>query len=118
MGHLSEEILGFPTTREGVSTQQTVGTSSGRLVDANPNRLFLYLANVGTNDVYVAPDAAVGVQDGFLIAADGGTLTFQIDTDGDLTAEEFHAIADGGNSTLVVRSEAAYGSLQNDAQEA
>ena len=111
MTRLTEALLGFETNRESIDSPVTVGTSSSRLIDSNPNRLFLTLINPSANDVWVDTRANVAVGEGFLAAKDNGTVTFEVERDGDLVTEEFHAIADGGTADLVVKGEQAIGGV-------
>jgi hypothetical protein len=117
MGELSAALLGLETDREDVGPTVNVGTASGRLVPANPNRVFLYLANPSTNDVFVAPETSVAVDEGYIVPPGNGSLTFEVGTDGDITGAEFHAIANGGAVDLIVRGEQAAGPLPQVPEE-
>jgi hypothetical protein len=51
------------------------------------------------------------VNQGFIVSSNDGVLQFETATDGDVTTEEFHAIADGGTADLIVRAEQAVGQI-------
>ena len=112
MTRLTEALLGFETDREPIDSPITVGTSSSRLIDANPNRLSLTMINPSTNDVWIDTTANVSVGEGFIVSSNKGVVTFAVESDGDLVGEEFHAIADGGTADLAVKSEQAVGSVE------
>jgi len=108
---LTQFLLGFETDRESIDSPITVGTSSDRLIDQNPNRLFLTFINPSLNDVYVDASADVAVDEGFIVSSNDGVLQFETRTDGDITTEEFHAVADGGTADLIIRAEQAVGRI-------
>jgi len=111
MTRITEFLLGFETDREGLDSPVTVGTTSTRLVPQNPNRLFLTFINPSTNTVYVDTQTSVAVDEGFIISSNDGVLQFETRTDGDVTTEEFHAVADGGTANIIVRAEQAVGQI-------
>jgi len=108
---LTQFLLGFETDRESLDSPITVGTSSDRLIDQNPNRLFLTFINPSPNDVFLDTNSDVAVNEGFILAANSGALTFEASTDGDITTAEFHAIADGGTANIVVKGEQVVGQI-------
>jgi hypothetical protein len=108
---LTQFLLGVETDRESIESPITVGTSSDRLIDQNPNRLFLTFINPGTNDVFLDTTSDVAVNEGFILAANSGVLTFEASTDGDITTAEFHAIADGGTVDIIVKGEQVTGQI-------
>jgi len=111
MGRLSEALLGVSTTRESIDSPVSVTTTASRILDQNPNRLFLTFINPSTNNVWVGPESDVQVGEGFIVSANNGVTTFQIQEDGDITTAEFHAIANGGTADLVVRGEEVEGRI-------
>jgi len=111
MGRLSDLLLGVSTEREGLYRLQTVGTGGARLAPSNPNRVNLVLINQGGNDAFVLDDPTVAANEGFLLASDGGVLTLQTDTDGDLTTQEFHAVTDAGTTDIFARGEEVSGPI-------
>lgn len=111
MTELTQFLLGFETDRESIDSPITIGTSSDRLIDQNPNRLFLTFINPSPNDVFLDTVSGVGLDEGFILAANSGTLTFEAATDGDITTAEFHAIADGGTADVIVKGEEVVGQI-------
>jgi len=111
MGRLSEALLGVSATREGIDSPVSVTTTADRILDQNPNRLFLTFINPSTNNVWIDPSADVAVGEGFIVSSNNGVTTFQIQEDGDVTTAEFHAIANGGPADLVVRGEEVEGRI-------
>jgi hypothetical protein len=108
---LTQFLLGVETDRESTDSPVTVGPTSDRLIDQNPNRLFLTLINPSPNDVFIDTTSDVAVDEGFLIPDSNGSITFEIATDGDITTSEFHAIADGGTSDVIVKGEQVTGQI-------
>lgn len=111
MTELTQFLLGFETDRESIDSPITVGTSSDRLIDQNPNRLFLTFINPSPNDVFIDTSSNVAVNEGFIIPDSNGSLTFEVTTDGDIATSEFHAIADGGTADVIVKGEQVAGQI-------
>jgi len=96
MARLTEALLGFETDRESIDSPITVTTDSSRLIDSNPNRLFLTLSNPSTNDVFIDVESDVAVR---------------LYLEGRHTVIRRHkeALADGGPAELVIKGEQAIG---------
>lgn len=112
MTHLSEEIFGTTTEREGLSSTVTVDTSPTKVAPANPNRVQLTLINPSGTAVWVDTSGEVSTNDGFLVPSSNGSLTFNITEDGSLPQDEFNAIVGSGTVSLVRRSEVSRGPVR------
>lgn len=53
----------------------TVTTSTTEIVPANNSRNFIYLTNVGANDVFIAFDKPAQINKGVLLGSNNGSLT-------------------------------------------
>jgi len=111
MTELTQFLLGFETDREAIDSPITVGTSTERVIDQNPNRLFLTFINPSPNDVFLDTTSDVAVNEGFIVPESNGSLTFEVATDGDVTTSEFHGVADGGTADVIVKGEQVSGQI-------
>jgi hypothetical protein len=116
MTELTQAVLGFETDREQIDRTQTVGTSSERILDQNPNRLQIVFINPTANDVVIDTSAEVALGDGFAIPAGNGSVVFNVDQDGDLPTSEWYAVADSAGTDIVTRGEELRGEIPEPAE--
>jgi len=77
-------------------------TSSVEVVKDNPNRVGLLIQNIGSYSIYVNIESAATAGSGLLLLSSGGTYSVGWEEDGILPCKSHHAIASGGNSTVIV----------------
>lgn len=111
MTELTEAILGFQTEREAIPRTSTVGTTPTRILDQNPNRLQLVFTNPTPNELFIDTSGEVGLEDGFNVPANNGTVTLNVQDDGDLPTAEWYAVAGSAGTTVIHRGEEVRGSL-------
>ena len=75
--------------------------SVGRAVKGNPKRMALTITNVGTGTITVGFDSSVTAGNGIPLAPNGGTLSLDVDEDGELVTYDIFAVAPAvGNNLL------------------
>jgi len=105
MPHVSELLLGIETVEEQIDRLQSVGSTSTRLVPANPDRIQLVIINPSGTDVTVDTRPSVEAGQGFVVPKSNGTVTFSMTEDGTLTTREFHAVTETGTVDVVTIGE-------------
>jgi hypothetical protein len=103
--HISELLLGIETVEEQIDRLQSVGSTSTRLVPANPDRTQLVIINPSSTDVTVDTQPSVSTGEAFIVPKANGSITFSMTEDGTLTTREFHAIVPSGSVDVVTIGE-------------
>ena len=99
----SEKILGFRTKQ--VERVVVVGVTPSVVAPNNPDRIFLQLINEGANNVFVGRNGEVTTASGIPILNQWDFATWKMETDGEATGYERHAIASGaGNNVRVIET--------------
>jgi hypothetical protein len=81
----------------------TMGSGSAtKVVSNNPDRLYLQIVNMGSNDVTLYPTEDVTAGNGVIISAGGGSVTLVIDEDMSLVMLPWYGICASGTPTLLV----------------
>jgi len=75
---------------------------SAVILKNDPSRIFWLVVNLGTFDVFLAPDGSASATRGVRLAASGGAATAQWDEDGEVVAHEWQAAGNGGTSALFI----------------
>jgi len=73
-----------------------------RAVKGNPKRFALTITNVGTGQVTLGFDSSVTAGNGIPLAPSGGTLSLDVDEDGELVTYDIFAIAAAAGNNLLV----------------
>jgi len=95
-----EDLLNAQTTHEQNPNTDTVNTSVTEMLKPDPDRLAFAVFNLGSNNIYMRPSQDVGVDDGFLLQASGGSASFLVREDFHVVTEGWYGIADGGSSDI------------------
>lgn len=93
-GYLINEVESFPTI--------TTGTPTSPFITQNADRLGLVIANTGLNVAYVGLSSLVGSNFGFLLTANGGSISLNIRDDLTLTTRAWWGAAVGASDVLYV----------------
>ena len=80
----------------------SVGTSSVVVARRNPNRYVAVFMNIGATNIFLRPNRAATVTAGVRLAANGGSLSMDVETDFILPAQEWNAIGDSGGGVLFI----------------
>ena len=83
-----------------IEAEHTVTTTETTLLNPDPERVALLVVNLGSNDVYLGYRPGTSAGKGIWLAPNGGSVTFDAETDGVLTARQVYAIAIGASSTV------------------
>lgn len=81
---------------------ESVGTSVEVLLTNDPERVFMFLINLGSTTVFLRTLGVPAVNSGIRLSAQGGSLSFSADRDGPMPTKEFKAIADTAASDVYV----------------
>jgi hypothetical protein len=95
-----EKRWGMRTRLVPLATFAVLSTVS-RAVKGNPKRMALTITNVGTGVVTVGFDSSVTAGNGIPLAPSGGTLSLNVDEDGELVTYDVFAIAPAGGNNLL-----------------
>ncbi len=83
-----------------IEDQTTVGVTAAQIVNHDPERVALVIANHGAADVYVALDQLVSVTRGVRLAAGGGAMSVNVEEDANLPAQEWWGISAGAGNVV------------------
>lgn len=93
-------LLGHTFPRERIIS---VGVVITEVLQNNPNRLDWIAINEGANDVRVANEPNISASSGWLLAANGGIISFQWEEDGESVSYPVYMIASGVASNVRIR---------------
>lgn len=79
----------------------TVDTSDTQIVNSNPNRVEVIIANNGSNEIHIDIDNSVSTSSGLRLAA-GGIMSITKAFDGELVTRHLIGIATGASSSVRV----------------
>ena len=96
-GYQEVEPKGYPSTGQTPETT-SVSNSSTEIVAANTNRRWCLLTNIGSNDVYGAIGQTAILNRGFLLAANGGSITLGADI---CSTQAINGITSTGTSNVI-----------------
>jgi hypothetical protein len=88
-------------TRE-VITSPTAELADGVVAARDNERVFLTIINLGTTEVFIAPEKAASLIAGIRLSANGGGVAFNVVQDGPMCALEWHAISSVAAMQLMV----------------
>jgi len=97
---IQEKFGGRVVPRTSIKTIET--GKSVEVVKDNPNRVGLLIQNIGSYSIYMNIENPATVGGGLLLLSNGGTYSINWEEDGILPCKSHHAIASGGNSTVIV----------------
>lgn len=100
MSKITDFLLGLETTDEQASRTVTVGTTSQKVFEAHPDRVWLYVMNPTGNTIYMRPDPEVVFDQGFIVPSNGGTFSLNVKEDGDIVHEDWYAISNIAGNTI------------------
>ncbi len=89
------------TPRINRTASQATATTAVVLVQ-DPSRVFFLVVNLGAFDVFLAPLGVASATRGIRVPANGGAVTAQFDEDGEVVANEWQALGNGGTSALFI----------------
>lgn len=90
---LSQARFGQPTRAE--FTAVTVNTTPTRILDNNPRRVAWLLVNISVNQGYLNFDNLVSSSNGIILGAGGGSVSVEVDEDGETPAWEVFGLCTG-----------------------
>ncbi len=97
----------FVNKRYGRKTQRffnpetaSIATTVTRVLKNNPDRIEWLIINLSTNDAFLAWDNQVSSTRGVKLAAGGGSVTLNVEEDGELVADEVLGIASVGAASI------------------
>lgn len=92
---LSAARFGFPTRAE--FTTVNVGTTSTKILDNNPRRVAWLLVNISVNQGYLNFDNLVSSSNGIILGAGGGSVSVEVDEDGETSSWEVFGVCTGAS---------------------
>lgn len=92
--------LGGPTSDQ--DSTFTVQTTSGVVLQGNPDRVGLLIINNGANDVFLGLTSGVAVNGGMKLPALGGNFICDVRDDFTLPSRTFYGIANGGTASIYI----------------
>lgn len=90
------------TVKNPLGDALTVGLAATRIAPFDPERVQLTLINLSVNEMFVLPGSDVSTTKGIRIGPNGGGVSFNVDQDGWLPCEEYHAVATAAGSAVLV----------------
>ena len=90
----------YPGQYEEDDALVAVGTAATPVVLADPERMSVGFSNVGTTDIYMQPKSAVGLANGILLLAGGGSLTLNVRDDLTLPTLEWWAYSTAAGGAI------------------
>lgn len=96
---------------QATETPGTVGTTSARLVQNNPERVNLLVINLSVNTVYLRPISPATAAAGIVLAPNGGSFSTNMMDDLVLPSYAYHAIASGAASDVLVIEVVRYAAI-------
>lgn len=73
----------------------TVNTTSTRVLDNNPRRVAWLIVNISVNQGFLSFDNSVSSSNGIILGAGGGSVSVEVDEDGETPAWEAYAVTTG-----------------------
>lgn len=83
-------------------TSEAVGVTAAQVIGNDPERVFVLLVNLSANTIYVSFDTNVSTTNGILLAANGGSLEMDVESDLIFPIRALYALAAGAGSMLYV----------------
>jgi len=83
-------------------TAESIGVAAGQVIGNDPERVFVLLVNLSANTIYVSFDTNVSSTNGILLAANGGSLEMDVESDLIFPIRALYALAAGAGSMLYV----------------
>lgn len=96
---------------DATDTPAQVGTSSAVLVKNNPERVNLLVINLSVNTVYLRPNNPATTAAAIILAPNGGSFSTNLLEDLVLPSYQYHAVASGAASDVLVIEVARYAKL-------
>lgn len=95
-------LLGVPASSSLANPTTLVGTAVTQVFAANPTRVGFLVINLGSFNVFLAPDPAgpPSATNGILLQPNGGGLVSTWRDDGEVVSWDWEGIAIGGSSTV------------------
>lgn len=85
-----------------IETTPSVGIAAGLLIGFNAERVSVVFVNLSANNVFIGPKADVSATKGLQVLPSGGAIAINVEEDGTLPTNEWHAIASGAGSAMYV----------------
>lgn len=79
-----------------------ISTPAEELLGGDPERVLVFILNLGADTVHVGLSVAVSPTNGILLAASGGSVSFNAIEDGTLPTRQFFAIGPAIGSQLYI----------------
>jgi hypothetical protein len=73
----------------------TVGTTTTRVLDNNPRRVAWMMVNISVNQGFANFDNSVSSSNGIILGAGGGSVSVEVDEDGETPAWEVFGVCTG-----------------------
>lgn len=89
---------------EKIAEAVALGTGQDIIAQSDPERVWLSIVNLGSYDVYVSPAEGVSATFGYLLKANGGSVSLNLVDDFTMPTEQWYGVAIGGASTIFVAS--------------
>lgn len=80
----------------------TVNTTATKILQANDNRLALYISNLSANFGYAAPSDLVSATYGFYVGKSSGQIIANVKDDGPVVTKPWYALNDTAQGTWYV----------------
>ena len=84
------------------TSQPTATTTSAKLVDRLPRRVSLTIINLGSNNIYIAPEEAASTTNGIYLTGSGGSFAINLRKDAVLPLLEWSVISETSTSAVYV----------------
>ena len=81
-----------------------VGVAVAELLGGDPERVLVFFLNLSANSLHVGLRATVSATNGILLAANGGSVSFNVIEDGTIPTRQFFVVAAAAASQMYVLS--------------
>jgi hypothetical protein len=87
----------------------TLSTTPALVLMGNPDRFEVAIFNLGSSAVFLSMDSDPSTTKGMMIAASGGSLSYNARDDGEMPTRRYYAVAASGTPTIYVLETQARG---------
>jgi hypothetical protein len=96
---LAKEFGGRVTSAEDT---KATGATPSKVTNNDPDAVALLFINLGAFDIYLSLSTQTSTTNGIFLGANGGSVSFKVRDDGELSSREWNAVSPGGASTLYI----------------
>ena len=99
---LLNDLFGVKTSYRISPIVNNADIATQKFLNINPNRVSFVIFNLSANNVYISPSNLVSATNGFWVAPNGGSISFQWDKDFELVSQEWFFMSNVDNSNVFI----------------